>query len=156
MLNGGAKMNALQELQTMVQSSGISRAKLTALLREMSTGVEHRTKTKREPSPPCTQYAEIEKVNTCLHCEATHSTVLKLRELEDTVGITKEGKVMIINSNSPAKVECVTHYCDSCYAYIREMTRSELEERYMILLTGQKVPRFFGKLFTKEEREVKL
>uniref|UniRef100_A0A6M3JEM9 Uncharacterized protein n=1 Tax=viral metagenome TaxID=1070528 RepID=A0A6M3JEM9_9ZZZZ len=129
-------MDAISELQTIIQTSGFSRAKLTAILREMTPKeTENRPKQHREPTSPVTHYSEVKRNYTCLHCGKKFNSMVKLEGKEDTVVVTKEGKCMIINSASPAEVQCVTSSCNWCKDFIKGLTREELEENYMILLS---------------------
>lgn len=149
-------MDVMGELQTMIQSGGLSRAKLTAILRDMAQTTEKKVRRPCQPTMPVVQYTEVERSTTCLHCNTIHVTHLKFKEKEDSVGIVRGGKVMIINAMSPAKVECVSTYCIACEDFVKRMSREELEERYMVLLTGnQKMPTNYGILYTKESREEK-
>jgi transcription elongation factor Elf1 len=151
-------MDVMGELQTMIQTSGFSRAKLSALLREITPKDDNKvSRPKRVPQSPVTQFSSIKRKFTCLHCSATFSSIIQLREKEDTVGVTEEGKVMIINSASPAEVSLVTSSCDHCSDFIKSLTRDELESRYITLLrhsslTGKNI---FGQKITTE-REIKL
>lgn len=129
-------MDALGEIQTLIQTSGFSRAKLTALLREIVPKEPEAPRKKKPQASPVTMYRSIKREYTCLHCGKQFSSVVILHEDVDTVALTPEGKVMVINSDSPAVVSCVTSSCNWCKEFIRNLTREELEERYMILLSN--------------------
>lgn len=129
-------MDVMSEIQTIVQTSGYSRAKLALLLREMTKEDTEKVPRKhREPSSPVSLYTSVKKNYTCLHCGYTFSSVVNLKKDEDTVVITAKGNIMIVNSNSPAEVSCITNSCRWCKDYIKGLTRDELEERYMTLLS---------------------
>ena len=146
-------MNVIGELQSIMQSGGISRARLSSILRELADLQEKRTRTPYKRAMPVTQYTEIERNTTCLHCGSVHKSTLKFKEREDTVGINEGGKVMIINSQSPVKVDCVSRFCNLCSDFVSKMSREELEERYMLLLTGFREVKSYGNLFTKAQRQ---
>lgn len=146
-------MDVMGELQTMIQAGGISRARLTAILRDMAQTTERKVRGPYQQNTPVVQYTEVERSTTCLHCNTVHVTHLKFKGKEDSVGIVRGNKVMIINASSPAKVECVSTYCAACEDFVRRMPREELEERYIVLLSGhKKVPPNYGILYTKESR----
>jgi transcription elongation factor Elf1 len=153
-------MDAMGELQTIIQTSGFSRAKLAAILREMiPKETEKRPRQHREPASPVTHFTEVKRNYTCLHCEHEFSSIVKLEKGEDTVVLTKEGKCMVINSASPAEVACVTSQCNWCGDFIKRLTREELEERYMLLLSQVSLvgrQSRFGKKITIAFTEVKI
>jgi transcription elongation factor Elf1 len=128
-------MDALSELQTIVQTSGFSRAKLAAILREMlPKETEKRPHRKHEPSSPVKQFTTVKRNYTCLHCGRKFASILNLMKEDEVAAITAGGKVVIINSDSPAEISCVTTWCEECKDYIKKLSREELEENYMILL----------------------
>jgi len=153
-------MDAMGELQTIIQTSGYSRAKLACLLREMvNENTEKVPRKKREPTSPVSQYTSVKRNYTCLHCEHTFSSIVMLLKGEDTVVITAKGNVMIVNSNSPAEISCVTSSCNWCRDYVKKLTREELEEHYMLLLSMTSLvgkSQRFGKKFTIEGEEIRL
>ncbi len=152
-------MNALGEIQTIIATSGFSRAKLAAMLREiMPKEAEKSLRKKSEPAQPVTKFTTVVKHYTCLHCNKQFSATVQLTKGEDTAVVTKEGKVMVINSSSPAEVDCVTSSCSWCSDYIKSLSREELETNYMHLLSLVSLVRRaenFGKKITIG-REVKL
>jgi len=154
-------MDVQSELNLIAQTSGFSRAKLSLLLKEMmeKEKIAALPRKKRVPASPCTMYTEIKKNYTCLHCGERFSHIIKLTKEEDTAVINEKGGVEIINSKSPAEVSCVTSHCNACLPFVQKMTREELEERYLVLLSCTNLlstPMLFGNKFTIEKREVKL
>jgi hypothetical protein len=125
--------NPMTELQAIVNSSTISRAKLSLLLREM-LGTPAKTEKKREKQPDCTRYVEVQRDYTCLHCGSTWSDKISLMKGESAVALRANLSCQTITANSPAIVACVTRTCKSCGDYVRAMTRSEIEWRYLSLL----------------------
>jgi len=145
-------MDVIGELQTIVQNSGYSRAKLAAIIKEMMPK-EKIPREHKEPSSPVTSYTSIERIYTCQHCKHSFSSIVKLKKREDTAVLVEGGSIMIINSDSPAKVECITSHCSFCIEFIQKLTREELEERYMLLLSQVSIvgrPILYGKKFTIE------
>ena len=128
-------MDVMGELQTIVQSSGFSRAKLALLLREMQVTKEKRTRVRREPAPLVTCYISVKRNYTCLHCGHKFSSTVELKKGEDTAVIVAGGSVMVINSASPAEVDCIANHCSWCAEFVSRLTREELEERYITLLS---------------------
>lgn len=141
-------MNITGEIQTIIQTSGYSRAKLANLLRIMIQEQEQESekvpRKQRKPVMPVSQFTSVRRNYTCTHCKHEFSSTVVLRENEDTAVITAKGSIMVVNKDSPAEVSCVTNSCNWCREYIKKLSRSELEERYMILLNQG----FFGKNFT--------
>jgi hypothetical protein len=120
-------MDARGEIETLMQTSGFSRSKLLGLLKEMMPAEPKREpgeRKRKEPAPPTTVYKE-----------ERYSSIVKLTKGEDTAVLTAEGKVHIINSDSPAEIECVSSSCNWCASFIHKMDRNELEQRYMTLLS---------------------
>jgi len=110
---------------------------------------------KSEPTLPVTTFTEVKKNYTCLHCGAKHSTTVRLTKEQDSAVVTEGGSIYIINSSSPAEVECICSSCESCSFFIAKMGREELEARYRWLLSlssliGKHNP--FEKGITKEVR----
>lgn len=152
-------MNLQEEINGLIAGGTVSRSRLMGLLREIVPAEGHtkQPRKKSEPAPPATVYTEVKRNYTCLHCQTTFSKVVKLTKGEDTVVVTHEGKVQIINSASPAEVACVTSFCEACQGFVKKLSREELEERYMILLSMTSLvgrPNTFGKQFTIEEVKI--
>ena len=149
-------MDIRSELQMLVGS--FSKSKLIAFLEEMKRNeqpeVYQSIPKKREPAT-CIRYTSILRKHTCVHCGYVTTSVVNLPPREETSVLTKEGKVMILNSSSPAQVDCATSSCTNCRDYIRMLTREELEERYMELLhlTSLVGNKNYGKNITIERYE---
>jgi transcription elongation factor Elf1 len=154
-------MSLMDEVRELVDSSTFSRARLAAILRDMQIKEEDRKERKKSSPPsPVTVYSEIERRTTCLHCDHKWSVIERFKSgaKEETIGITKEGKVMVINASSPAQVDVAVSHCPWCREYIKSMDREELEERYMILLGKISLhgSQPFIKVQHATEREIKL
>jgi len=146
-----------EEIRQLLSSSGFSRSKLTAMLKEIAPEAEKKVMV-RATREPCTTYREIKKNYTCLHCGATFSKTITLSKREDTAVISKDLRVTVINSKSPAEIECATFSCPDCTAFIKKMTREEIESRYLKLLscTAGWTYNPFGNIVTIEEKEVRI
>jgi hypothetical protein len=143
------------ELREMINGGLFSRAKLSAMLREMQVETERKAKKvprpKHEPTGAVTIYTRINRHYTCMHCGSRWNSVVELPKGESVGSLTKGGKIQMITSSSPADVDCAVGRCDRCVSFVAKMSREDLEERYLALL--RKIPlAAYVEIFNKAER----
>lgn len=142
------------EIRSIVESSTFDKGALLMLLKELSKPPQTSApRPRRIQHAPVKQYTEIQKNYTCLHCGSQWVTVMRLKEKEETIVITKEGECMIVNSKSSASIDCISGTCSRCPDFISRMSREELETRYMALLNRAGIGSIMQE---KEGRIVKL
>jgi transcription elongation factor Elf1 len=152
-------MNAIEvEIRTMVAESTFNRSMLTAMLKEMEKKEQasRPRQQKQHTGGPCTEYTTIKRVYTCMHCGRSFSSTVQLKKGESVPVMTKEGKVMIITSNSPCEIEAATSHCGWCEQFVRTMSREELEERYIALLARSTFTTSYVQNLNIEPRQIKL
>ena len=104
------------EIRNLINSGTFSRAKLSLMLTEISKETEkkHAPKRSHTPAPPCTEYVEIKRNYTCMHCGERFSSIVRLKKDESVPSMDKQGRVVIITAQSPAEVELATSSCNWC------------------------------------------
>lgn len=128
---------SVTELRQIIEDSEMSEQDLRAFLKEVLGG---RARSKRQykpgiPAPPCTRFVTVQRVSQCKHCGAIHTSTVQLKEDDKVPYITKEGRVSIITSASPAVVHTCIGMCESCLPFVKTWEREELEKRYLTLLS---------------------
>ena len=146
------------EIRTLIGEGQFNRNMLTAMLRDMEKK-EAASRPKWEKTHnggPCTEYTTIKRIYTCMHCGHSFSSIVQLKKGDSVPVMTKEGKVMIITSNSPLEIEAATSHCGWCEQFVHTLSREELEERYMTLLARSTFTTSFVQNLNIERREIKL
>ena len=146
------------EIRTLIGEGQFNRNLLSTMLKEMEKkeAANKPKQQKQHNGGPCTEYTAIKRVYTCLHCGRSFSSIVQLKKGESVPVMTKEGKVMIITSNSPLEIEAATSRCNWCEQFVKTMSREELEQRYMILLARSTFTTSFVQNLNIGKREVKL
>lgn len=126
--------NILRELELLVSSSALSKAKIAEMLRTMAGPKEKRQRAASVPKAPVTLYTEIKRNYTCLHCGHQFSSTVQLRGEEEVAVIKTDGKVQVLTAKSPAEISCITSSCAWCKDYVATLSREQLEENYIKLL----------------------
>jgi transcription elongation factor Elf1 len=140
-------MSIESELRALIDNDIAMKAKLVAFLREQEKDTEEKhEKRKRSYKPrpsasPVKTFTEIERVYHCTHCSRQFSVVVALTKSESIPIFNSSGKVQILTSKSPAKVDCYTGFCDHCKDFVENLSREELEDRYMELLKRSPFPK---------------
>jgi hypothetical protein len=81
-----------------------------------------------------TTYTTVIRHYTCQHCGGKFDSSLSLGKEDSIPALLANGKVMIITSKSPLEIECATGHCGRCNNFISQLSREELEQRYLTLL----------------------
>lgn len=83
------------------------------------------------------QFKTVRKVRICQHCGAEKVIVMPLQVDESTTIVAKNGthtRITYQNVEDMAEVKTYTGYCDNCRAYLKTLSRADLEGRYIELL----------------------
>lgn len=94
--------------------------------------------------PPVTIYTEVERVHRCTHCGIEWHSTVKLTKMDTVPFLDENGKVGVITSKSPAVVYCYSGFCDFCRNFVETLSREELVERYLYLLSNFPFPQVHG------------
>lgn len=135
-------MDAIEsELRGLLDGGVFNRNKLMLLLKEIQQETEKRdakkarVKKKDSYQSPATRYVEIKRNYTCRHCGAQFSSIVQLTPEESVPAIGKYGQPIIITADSPCEIDCYVGSCARCVKFVQTMDRSELEQRYVALIS---------------------
>jgi transcription elongation factor Elf1 len=134
------------ELRALIDNDIAMKAKLVAFLREQEKETEKKHERKKRSSShgskaPIKTFTEVERIYHCTHCSFEFSVVVALTKSETTPVFNSSGQVEIITSKSPAQVHCYTGFCDHCKEFVENLSREELEDRYIELLKRSPFPK---------------
>jgi hypothetical protein len=142
-------------------SDATNQAKIAAVLKTLSGEREEKAeKSKRLRSalsakqPPVLRYISVRRNYTCTHCGARYTSEVSFLPTETIPGIDERGKITIINAKTPAEINLLTGFCENCSTFVENLSRGELEERYIEMLKRKPFPtELYVQNLNKGERE---
>lgn len=148
------------EIRALLTDSN-SKAKIASMLKALSNEREEKAeKAKRirvaiaPKQPPVLRYISVKRNYTCTHCGAKFSSEVSFLPTETIPSIDERGRITIINSKTPAEIDLLTGFCENCSAFIENLSRGELEERYIEMLKRNPFPsELYVQNLNKGERE---
>jgi transcription elongation factor Elf1 len=146
------------EIRALVGDGQFNRNMLTAMLRSMEKkeAASKPREQKQHTGGPCTEYTAIRRDYTCMHCGHSFSVAVQLKKGESVPVMSREGKVMIITSKSPLAIKAATSSCNWCEQFVHTLSREELEQRYMTLLSRSTFTTSYVQNLNTEKRVVVL
>jgi len=88
---------------------------------------------------PCLAYLTVERTTCCLHCGSRRDSLVHLKQKESISFLQRTGEVKTVVAlkyiKEPIKMESWTVSCPSCPSHIKKLSKEELEQAYMFLLS---------------------
>ncbi len=82
----------------------------------------------------CRQYKEANVVRTCLHCNVSSNTTVRLTKSESKLFVDEEGNPFEVKYEDLDKKVCIytyTSYCEDCETIVRTWDEKEIRRRYL-------------------------
>lgn len=133
------------DLKSLIAGSGLDQSKVMAALSGLLDRLEKEQKAATKASRPPKEHGDVKVFMTvhryahCTHCGSENMRVIQLMQKEAISGLQKDGTVRTIYAlnpvKEPVKMDSYTVCCGECKERVSRLSRVELEQAYMFLLS---------------------